>query len=192
MRPYGVPMGYEMPPPPPLVYVPPLHPRASPPLTDLSSLSGLILHQIEYYFSDANLVKDHYLRSNMDEEGWVPLTLIAGFHRVKSLTIDMQMVLSSIRDSTIVEVQGETVRQRNDWRKWVKPSINFPSDSSSQSRHTITNGRVIEPSLQKLSLDESANTEERTTDTGLTDSINLDNGEATAGDESMNPSSSTF
>lgn len=32
--------------------------------------------------SDANLVKDDYLRSNMDDEGWVPINLIAGFPRV--------------------------------------------------------------------------------------------------------------
>ena len=32
--------------------------------------------------SDANLVKDEFLRSNMDEQGWVPITLIANFPRV--------------------------------------------------------------------------------------------------------------
>jgi len=32
--------------------------------------------------SDANLVRDEYLRSNMDEQGWVPISLIASFPRV--------------------------------------------------------------------------------------------------------------
>ncbi|PWA71979.1 RNA-binding protein Lupus La [Artemisia annua] len=40
-----------------------------------------ILKQIGYYFSDDNLVKDNFLRPHMDEEEWVPLTLIAGFCR---------------------------------------------------------------------------------------------------------------
>ena len=31
--------------------------------------------QIDYYFSVANLVKDVYLRSNMDDNGWIPLTV---------------------------------------------------------------------------------------------------------------------
>lgn len=34
------------------------------------------------YCSNENLVKDTYLRSNMDEQGWVPISLIAGFNRV--------------------------------------------------------------------------------------------------------------
>ncbi|KAJ0466618.1 putative la-type HTH domain, winged helix-like DNA-binding domain superfamily [Helianthus annuus] len=192
IRPYGAPMVYEMPPPPPpFVYVqPPIIPHASP-STNIPSLSDTILRQIEYYFSDANLVKDHYLRSNMDEEGWVPLTLIAGFHRVKSLTSDLQMVLSSIRDSTIVEVQGETVRRRNDWRKWIKPSVNITLDSGSQSPHATTDGSIIQPSLEKLSLDGSSTTEERTTDKELSASIKPDNGEVTFGDEFTNPKSST-
>lgn len=32
--------------------------------------------------SDLNLVKDEYLRSNMDDEGWVSISLIANFRRV--------------------------------------------------------------------------------------------------------------
>ncbi|KAM0037393.1 putative la-type HTH domain, winged helix-like DNA-binding domain superfamily [Helianthus debilis subsp. tardiflorus] len=192
IRPYGAPMVYEMPPPPPpFVYVqPPIIPHASP-STNIPSLSDTILRQIEYYFSDANLVKDHYLRSNMDEEGWVPLTLIAGFHRVKSLTSDLQMVLSSIRDSTIVEVQGETVRRRNDWRKWIKPSVNSTLDSGSQSPHATTDGSVIQPSLEKLSLDGLSTTKERTTDKELSASIKPDNGEVTSADEFTNLKSST-
>ena len=31
--------------------------------------------QIEYYFSVANLVKDVFLRSKMDDNGWIPLTV---------------------------------------------------------------------------------------------------------------------
>lgn len=29
-----------------------------------------------------NLSKDGFLKSKMDDEGWVPVTLIAGFNRV--------------------------------------------------------------------------------------------------------------
>jgi predicted DNA-binding transcriptional regulator len=34
--------------------------------------------------SDANIAKDEFLKSNMDEEGWVPITLIANFPRVST------------------------------------------------------------------------------------------------------------
>ncbi|XP_074573249.1 la-related protein 1C-like isoform X2 [Curcuma longa] len=41
-----------------------------------------LLKQIDYYFSAENLCRDVYLRQNMDEQGWVPVFLIAGFNRV--------------------------------------------------------------------------------------------------------------
>ncbi|KAI9153662.1 hypothetical protein LWI28_014693 [Acer negundo] len=46
-------------------------------------LPALLINQIDYYFSDANLIKDEYLKSNLDEQGWVPIALIAGFPRRK-------------------------------------------------------------------------------------------------------------
>ncbi|KAK1406633.1 hypothetical protein QVD17_42108 [Tagetes erecta] len=186
IRPFGAPVGYDMPPPPPIVFGPPLFPRAS---SLMDPLSVSIRHQIEYYFSDDNLVKDHYLRSNINEEGWVPVKLIAGFHRVKSLTTDLQMVLSSIQDSTVVEVQGETIRRRNDWKKWLTPSVNFSPSSSTQSQHATTDGLVIQTSLQKLSLDESRIDDHKIIDTKLSDSIQVDE-VLTTSDESMNPNSS--
>jgi hypothetical protein len=37
----------------------------------------------EFYFSDGNLVKDNYLKSLMDEGGFVKLGQISHFHRIK-------------------------------------------------------------------------------------------------------------
>ncbi|XP_027926572.1 uncharacterized protein LOC114183671 isoform X6 [Vigna unguiculata] len=44
-----------------------------------TSLANTIVNQIDYYFNDANLVRDEYLRFNMDEQRWVPISLIASF-----------------------------------------------------------------------------------------------------------------
>lgn len=41
--------------------------------------------QLLVYFSDANLVKDDFLRSHMDDQGRVPISLIANFPRVSDL-----------------------------------------------------------------------------------------------------------
>lgn len=38
------------------------------------------------YCSDDNLAKDEYLKLNMDNEGWVPISLIANFPRVSYLS----------------------------------------------------------------------------------------------------------
>ncbi|EYU18076.1 hypothetical protein MIMGU_mgv1a019939mg, partial [Erythranthe guttata] len=58
-------------------------------------VSSQILKQIEYYFSNDNLVKDIFLRQNMDAEGWVPIKLIAGFRKV-SLRTDERYDLMSL------------------------------------------------------------------------------------------------
>ncbi|XP_012704455.1 la-related protein 1C [Setaria italica] len=67
-------------------------------------LRQVIRKQIEYYFSTENLDEDIYLRAQMDEQGWVPLTLIAGFKKVCSTTTDMELILDSILPSTEVDI----------------------------------------------------------------------------------------
>lgn len=88
-----------------------------------------IIKQIDYYFSDANLVKDEFLRYKMDEHGWVPIELIANFPKVKKLTEDIELILNLLGNSSNVEVQGKKLRRRNDWMKWLLAR----NDSSSTS-----------------------------------------------------------
>lgn len=40
-----------------------------------------VMKQIEYYFSVENMCKDIFLRSKMDENGWIPLLVVANFNR---------------------------------------------------------------------------------------------------------------
>ncbi|KAI3502815.1 hypothetical protein L1887_31153 [Cichorium endivia] len=87
-----------------------------------------IVKQIDYYFSDENLVKDIYLRKNMNEQGWVPVNLIASFKKVLGLTDNVQLILDVMRTSKVVEVKGEKMRKRTEWKKWILPrSINLES-----------------------------------------------------------------
>ncbi|KAL4575461.1 hypothetical protein LXL04_022305 [Taraxacum kok-saghyz] len=154
IRPYGAPMAYDM--AASYVYLPTLPsepyraphrlPQAPPvpmfvPLVE-PPLHVKILTQIEYYFSEDNLVKDDFLRSNMDGEGWVSITLIAGFPRVQSLTNDTQMILNTLKDSSTVELQGEKIRSR-DWRRWVQIPNRF------QVSENLTEG-----SMQKLTMED--------------------------------------
>ena len=59
---------------PPVADAPPA-PGAPPPV--LSDKQITVRNQITYYFSDANLSRDNYLRCLMDADGWVPLMLLA-------------------------------------------------------------------------------------------------------------------
>ncbi|KAK1416452.1 hypothetical protein QVD17_32243 [Tagetes erecta] len=146
LRPYAVPMGFEM--GAPYMYFPTLAqvPYGARPVAShgasASSLHDDIRKQIEYYFSDDNLAKDNYLRSHMDEEGWVPIKLIADFRRVQAMTNDIQVLLNSLRDSSTVEAQGDRVRRHGDWKRWT------------HTRHEATENSVEEASLQKLTLED--------------------------------------
>lgn len=47
----------------------------------------------EYYFSLDNLAKDFFLRRKMLKGGWLPVSLIASFHRVQALTQDVNFII---------------------------------------------------------------------------------------------------
>ncbi|KAH7297359.1 hypothetical protein KP509_26G066500 [Ceratopteris richardii] len=93
---------------------------------DTSSLQHKLRKQIEYYFSVENLCHDTYLTSRMDDEGFVPISLIASFPRVKKLTLDTSLILEAMKKSTLVEVKNGKIRA-NDWRRW-KPILSGTSD----------------------------------------------------------------
>ncbi|XP_020578036.1 la-related protein 1B-like [Phalaenopsis equestris] len=119
----GVPFASHPAPTPQLMYFPAVDPQRA-----------MLLKQIDYYFSPENLCKDLYLRQNMDEQGWVPISLIAGFNRVKQLTNNIPYILDTVLLSNVVEVQGDKIRKRNDWMTWVlHPVDNLVSASGLQS-----------------------------------------------------------
>lgn len=58
----------------------------------------------EYYFSEENLLRDFFLRRKMDSQGFLPITLIASFHRVQTLTTDVGLVIEAIMESDKLEL----------------------------------------------------------------------------------------
>ncbi|KAL5210475.1 hypothetical protein ABZP36_006098 [Zizania latifolia] len=149
--PYGAPIGfpdiathvYYFAAPPsegvqPLPFVP--H-STSPPAMLISQFEPLrveLLRQIEYYFSDDNLCKDIFLRQHMDDQGWVPLSLIAGFNQVKKLTNNVQFILQTVLQSIVVEVQGDKLRKRARWESWLLPKPDYSAGNSSGSLSPVT------------------------------------------------------
>lgn len=64
----------------------------------------MVRHQIEYYFSADNLSTDIYLRRKMDPHGYIPLSSIAAFNRVKSLSHDPDLIVAAVRQSSELEL----------------------------------------------------------------------------------------
>ncbi|KAL4273072.1 hypothetical protein GQ457_13G008100 [Hibiscus cannabinus] len=126
----------------------PAQPTMYVPVPDLP-VPALLLHQIDYYFSNDNLVKDDFLKSNMDDQGWVAISLIAGFPRIKSLTSNIQLIVDSLRSSTIVEVEDDKVRRRNDWKKWIPYRISTVSGSMSPGG---SSSEMLASSFQQITI----------------------------------------
>lgn len=55
----------------------------------------------------------------MDDEGFLPVTLIASFHRIQALTTDVALVIEAIQESETLElVDNFKVRTKTDPTKW--------------------------------------------------------------------------
>lgn len=68
----------------------------------------------------------------MDADGYLPIRLIASFHRIQALSTDITVVLSSIVESDQLEVYNSfKVRSKNDPTKW--PIKAAPGEDTNQS-----------------------------------------------------------
>ncbi|XP_062101573.1 la-related protein 1C-like [Humulus lupulus] len=138
----------------------PMQPQPPPPsnmfIPVADMLSNQIIEQVNYYFSDANLVKDQFLRSNMDDQGWVKISLIANFPKMKRFK-NMQLILNSLQASSVVEVQDDKVRRRNDWMKWspLPPAASGQVSTESGSLSPASNSSSLAASFQNVSLGEA-------------------------------------
>lgn len=97
----------------------------------------------EYYFSEENLTGDFFLRRKMDAEGFIPVTLIASFHRVLALTAEVSLIISAIEESDKLElVDNYKVRTNNNPTSW-------PIRDLTESVHnTVTNNGSCTDSIE--------------------------------------------
>lgn len=84
----------------------------NPSFVDETVLKDLVKKQIEYYFSEDNLQRDFFLRRRMDKEGWIPISLIASFHRVQALTQDVALIIKSLKESEVLEMPEDALKVR--------------------------------------------------------------------------------
>ena len=91
-----------------------------------AGLLSAVISQINYYFSIDNLLKDTYLRKHMDSQGFVLLTVVADFKRLKSMTDQLELVKYACQQSTQIEHRigsdgVDRVRAAEKWEQWVLP-----------------------------------------------------------------------
>ncbi|XP_022767881.1 la-related protein 6B-like [Durio zibethinus] len=91
---------------------------ATPSKNGLSQEATLkILNQVEYYFSDLNLATtDHLMRFiNKDPEGYVPISVVASFKKIKALVTTHSQLATVLRNSVklVVSEDGKKVRRQH-------------------------------------------------------------------------------
>ncbi|MEQ2306288.1 La ribonucleoprotein domain member 1B [Ameca splendens] len=139
---------------------------------DEKLLKEYIKRQIEYYFSIHNLERDFFLRRKMDAQGFLPISLIASFHRVQALTTDVNLIMEALKRSTEVELVDDKIRCKIEPDRWPIPAppivgsprtdfsqlINCPEFVPRQNLNPINaaTSPVKEPLVESAQLQESA------------------------------------
>uniref|UniRef100_A0A8C9VX77 La ribonucleoprotein 1, translational regulator n=1 Tax=Scleropages formosus TaxID=113540 RepID=A0A8C9VX77_SCLFO len=104
---------------------------------DPDLLKDYIKRQIEYYFSVENLERDFFLRRKMDQEGFLPVALIASFHRVQALSTDINFIMEALKDSKEVELVDLKIRRKVEPEKWPLPGLTVPDHSQTDFTQLI-------------------------------------------------------
>ena len=61
--------------------------------------------QVEYYFGQTNYQKDDHLKKHEDADGWIELSFINNFHKMRKFNLHEYDVYTILKLSTIVEVK---------------------------------------------------------------------------------------
>ncbi|KAH9057959.1 hypothetical protein EDB83DRAFT_2389247 [Lactarius deliciosus] len=102
-----------------------------------------LLGQLEYYLSAQNMASDLFLRQRMDSRGWIPVSLLASFNRVRQLTLDPQLVRDVLTLSSIVELRDDCVRMGGgEWRRFVLPdaptsTVEFDAEAEGEQENRL-------------------------------------------------------
>ncbi|KAK6268491.1 hypothetical protein QUC31_012651 [Theobroma cacao] len=79
---------------------------------DNSSATG-----VEYYFSDVNLPTDKYMMSliKKNKDGFVPISVIASFRKMKKLTRNYPSIITALKESSLLVVSSDEkkVKRKN-------------------------------------------------------------------------------
>lgn len=85
---------------------------------ETNTVQYFIRTQIEYLFSEQNLIGDIFLRRQMDCHGFVPIALVALFPRIQTLTNDLSFVIESVISSDLIQMDGFKIRSKINPTRW--------------------------------------------------------------------------
>ncbi|CAN6287668.1 unnamed protein product [Urochloa humidicola] len=121
------------------------HPKGASP----AEIAHKIIKQVEYQFSDTNLVANDFLTKimNKDPEGYVPLSIISSWKKIKAMGVTNQLLVRALRTSEklVVSDDGRRVRRAQPFTERHKEEMqsrmviaeNLPDDSTRNSLEKI-------------------------------------------------------
>ncbi|RLN17969.1 la-related protein 6C-like [Panicum miliaceum] len=121
------------------------HPKGASP----ADIAHKIIKQVEYQFSDTNLVANDFLTKimNKDPEGYVPLSVISSWKKIKAMGVTNQLLVRALRTSEklVVSDDGRRVRRAQPFTERHKEELqsrmviaeNLPDDSTRNSLEKI-------------------------------------------------------
>lgn len=82
--------------------------------TNFTPQEAEIIRQVEYYFGESNLRRDKFLLGKIaeNEEGWVPISVLTTFHRLKALSEDAAFIAETVEKSVNGLVQVSEDKQK--------------------------------------------------------------------------------
>lgn len=67
----------------------------------VSNLHVYIYFTIQYYFGDANLERDKFLKAEMKkDDGWVTIVTLLTFNRLKAMSEDASVIVAAVKKSS--------------------------------------------------------------------------------------------
>ncbi|KAG5676154.1 hypothetical protein PVAND_006003 [Polypedilum vanderplanki] len=121
--------------------------------TDLTQLELDIIKQIEYYFGESNLRRDKFLNSKIaeDKDGWVPISVLLTFNRLKALTEDANVIAESVDKSSngLVQVSEDKQKIRRHPENPL-PEFNEERRKELQARTAYAKGFPLDSTMNTL------------------------------------------
>ncbi|KAH8240707.1 hypothetical protein KR026_004036 [Drosophila bipectinata] len=121
--------------------------------TDFSKQERAIIRQVEYYFGDANLNRDKFLREQIgkNEDGWVPFSVLITFKRLASLSTDIDEIVAALNKSEegLIQISEDKQSLRRHPERPI-PEHNEERRKEIQERTTYAKGFPLESQMSEL------------------------------------------
>ena len=109
--------------------------------------AGSVLETLHYYFSEENLNKDYYMRSNLDSEGFLKASNIIRFNKMKAKGVTVEMIEEILKNksSDLIEFQvmseGQLFMRNKEWDSFKDNLVHIDVlQQQQQQRNLIKRG----------------------------------------------------